>query len=244
MSNLEKFYNKIFEDIEILVEEKKINSAIEILEDELDAPYIPINFQEKFEEKLLELKFEKNYLNDEKKIEKISKIDFFEKNEKKISDLDVIYFFKKFEKNLSENEIQMLIKKMESKDIYNSKKIIILENIKNLKINKTLYFWNNNTKKMHTLNLENILFIESIDFFIKTNEKLNNIMSKEPTIIELCYTIVYSFYEYFFPVFVFTYTYNEFVLGIINVVENMLKGTNLNNNEVSKDILKVIKKMK
>lgn len=140
MSNLEKFYNKIFEDIEILVEEKKINLAIEILEDELDAPYIPINFQEKFEEKLLELKFEKNYLNDEKKIEKISKIDFFEKNEKKISDLDVIYFFKKFEKNLSENEIQMLIKKMESKDISNSKKIIILENIKNLKINKTLYF--------------------------------------------------------------------------------------------------------
>ena len=58
----------------------------------------------------------------------------------------------------------------------------------------------------------------------------------------MCYTIVYSFYGYCLRVFGFTYTYNEFVLGIINVVENMLKGTNLNNNEVSKDILKVIKK--
>ena len=97
---------------------------------------------------------------------------------------------------------------------------------------------------MHTLNLENILFIESIDFLIKTNVKLNNIISKDPTILELCYEILFSFDEQFFPVFVFTYTYNEFVLGIINVVENMLKATNLNNNEVSKHILKVIKKMK
>ena len=97
---------------------------------------------------------------------------------------------------------------------------------------------------MHTLNLENIMFIETIDFFIKTNQNLNNIMSKEHTIIRLCCTIVFFFYEYFFPVFVFSYTYNEFVLGIIKVVENMLKGTNLNNNEVSKDILKVIKKIK
>ena len=65
MSYLEKIYNKIFEDIGKIVEKKKNKLAIEILEDELHAPYIPINSQEQFEEKLLEVTFEKNYLNDE-----------------------------------------------------------------------------------------------------------------------------------------------------------------------------------
>lgn len=241
MNNIEKFYSRILNDIEEMIKSNDIDNAIKILEDELEAPYIPIEFHEKFEEKLLDLKFTKNYLNDKKNLNKISKEDFLEKNNEKINEMDIIYFFKKFGDKLSKDEIDILLKKMESKKISNLKKIVILENLKSKNFSSNFIFFNNSTKKIYETNLNKIRFIESIEFFNEVNNKLENIIDQDPTIIELCYTIIYSFYEYYFPEFCFSYSAEEFLLSLINCIENMLKGKDLINTKSSKDLQKVIK---
>ncbi|MGL5246002.1 MAG: DUF3196 family protein [Mycoplasmoidaceae bacterium] len=244
MNNIEKFYSKILNDIEEMIKSNDINKAIKIIEDELETPYIPIEFYDKFEEKLLDLKFTKNYMNDKKNLDKISKEDFLEKNNDKINEIDIIYFFKKFGDKLSKDNIDILFKKMESKKLSNSKKIVILENLKNKDLEKKFIFFNNNTKKNYEIDFKKIGFIESIDFFNEVNNKLENIIDQDPTIIELCYTVIYSFYEYFFPEFDFLYSSEEFLLSLINCIENMLKGTDLILNKASKDLQKVIKNIR
>ncbi|MGL5640144.1 MAG: DUF3196 family protein [Mycoplasmoidaceae bacterium] len=241
MNSIEKFYSKILNDIEKMIKSNDIDKAIKIIEDELETPYIPIEFHEKFEEKLLDLKFTKNYLNDKKKLDKISKEVFLEKDNDKINEMDIIYFFKKFGEKLSKENIDILIQKMESKKLSNLKKIVILENLKNKDLDIKFIFFNNNTKKNYELDFKKIRFIESIEFFSKVNNNLENIIDQDPNIIELCYTVIYSFYEYFFPEFEFSYSSEEFLLSLINCIENMLKGTDLISSKPSKDLQKVIK---
>ncbi|MGL4617171.1 MAG: DUF3196 family protein [Mycoplasmoidaceae bacterium] len=243
MNKIEKFYSRILSEIDEMIKSNDIDKAIKIIEDELEAPYIPIEFYEKFEEKLLDLKFAKNYINDKKNLDKISKEDFLKKDNEKINEMDIIYFFKKFGNKLSEYDINLLFRKMESKKLSNLKKIVILENLKNKDINKKFNFFNNNTKKNYELEFKKTKFIESIKFFNDVNNKLENIVDQDPTIIELCYTIIYSFYEYFFPEFEFLYSSEEFLLSLINCIENMLKGTDLIISKASKDLQKVIKKI-
>ncbi|MGL5591615.1 MAG: DUF3196 family protein [Mycoplasmoidaceae bacterium] len=241
MNSIEKFYSKILKDIEKIVKSNDIDKAIKIIEDELEAPYIPIEFYEKFEEKLLDLKFTKNYLNDKKNLDKISKEDFLKKDNDKINEMDIIYFFKKFGDELSKENIDILLKKMELAKLSNLKKIVILENLKNKDLDIKFTFFNNNTKKSYEMDFKKIRFIESIEFFNDVNNKLENIVDQDPTIIELCYTIIYSFYEYFFPEFNFSYSGEEFLISLINCIENMLKGTDLISSKSTKDLQKVIK---
>ncbi len=243
MNNIEKFYKKTLEEINNLIEKNELEKAIDMIEDELEAPYIPIEYLEKFEELLLEIKFQKNYKEESTFLKKIDKNDFLKNFNNKNQISEIIYFFEKFQNTFTEIEKNTIYNFLQDKNIENNKKILIAECLKKIDNNRDFTFYNSNLKKLFKLDMRNLNFIESIDFFIMANKMLNNLIYKEPTLIEISYTIIYSFYEYFFPDFILGYSYEDFVFSIINVVENILKGKTIKETKASKDIMKVINKI-
>ncbi|MGL4647119.1 MAG: DUF3196 family protein [Mycoplasmoidaceae bacterium] len=240
MNNIEQFYEKIFKKVLDLAEKKEYDKAILMLEEELEAPYIPLEFYEKFEEKLLELKYEKNYFNDHHKLKDLDKNKFLNNFNNDVDTSKIIYFFDKFKETFLMDEKNKLYNILENKDIDNNKKIVILENLKQMDKEREVIYFNKNTHRLTKFNISDINFIEGIDFFKEVQKIINDIITQEPTLLELSFTIIYSFYEYYFPNFDFKYSAKEFSLCVVNNMENILKGTPLKDSQANADLKKVI----
>lgn len=242
MSDIENYYCGIIEKIEILVNDSKIDKAIFIIEDELSAPYIPINFQNILESKLFDLNAEKKYFSNIKKYENLSKEELM----KSIIDKDTLNvfamenFFNRYGKSFSKSDLVFFEEIMISKVIKNQYKTLIIENLIYAEIKGEIKFYNVNYNKEHQINLENICIIIANPLYNDILAIINDLSLKEPSIFEMAKTVLLLIFNYCFPATP-DFDHKDLAKGIFDYILFSLQGNDFKSNKINDLITKITK---
>ncbi len=191
------YYNEILIDIRNLINSKKYNEAYKKLENELNIPYIPIEYEKKMKDIFFELKplikRNKNFI--------FNDIDFIKKQLLKPKNEEIKYLIleklKEFNINNLLNEIKILFLSNTFSDYLKTKILFILKSQKiniDFKIKKKF--------ENFVINPQNC-----IDFF--ENNDVNDILkyledriySENPSLFEVCISILERFYYFLYPNF-------------------------------------------
>lgn len=240
MSDLENYYIGIIEKIENLVSDSQIDKAIFILEDELSAPYIPLNFQNILEEKLTNLTADKKYFSHIKKYENFSKEELLnsivEKDALNIFAME--NFFNRYRNNFSKSDLSFFENIMLSKTLKNEYKTLIVENLIYAEIKGTINFYNANFSKEHKIDLENLTIITASNLYNNILSIISDLALKEPSVFEMAKTILLLIFHYFFPTEP-NFDYKDLAKGIFDYILFSLQGIDFKNNEINDLILKI-----
>lgn len=241
MSDLENYYIGIIEKIEKLVSDFAIDKAIFILEDELSAPYIPLNFQNILENKLFDLTAEKKYFSNINKYENLSKEELL----KSIIEKDALNifamenFFNRYRTNFNKSDLIFFENVMISKTFKNEYKILMIENLIYAEIKAKIRFYNINHNKEYEINLEDITITIANPLYTEILNIISNLSLKEPSIFEMAKTILLLIFHYYFPM---TPNFDSKYLakGIFDYILFSLQGNDFKDNEINNLIMKII----
>ncbi len=245
MSELNKYYNSILEKVDNYFKENNFDKAIDMLVDELDAPYIPEEYYKLFEEKLIEAKYKYNYDNPKNPLINLSKYELMEKIKSNMigSDVAVVSYFQRFYDEFDLADFEFIKNIFSNKEINNNIKICMVEclkvRLKNLEIN----YVNKETNFSEILNIDDIVTIDANNEMNKIAESIEELTSSEPSLIDLCFSCIYTIYEHYFPIFPLSEKDpNEIAKKIIYVIKCILENKTPEEDEVTKIIFDTLKK--
>ncbi|MEG2198392.1 MAG: DUF3196 family protein [Malacoplasma sp.] len=242
MSDIENYYINIIEKIEKLVNDSEIDKAIFMLEDELSAPYIPINFQDILEAKLLELNANRKYFSNILRYENFDRDkllrSIIEQNRINIYAMET--FFNRYDKNISKAEFQFFQNILISNEIRNNDKILVVESLVFSEIKGMMNFYNINLNKSFEIDLNNIKSVMSLPLYNEILNIISDLALKEPSVFEMSKNILLSIFYYYYPI-IPDFDSKDLAKGIFDYILFSLQGTNLNDNEITKVISRIVK---
>lgn len=200
LSPIEIYYESIMEKVQKYYGDKEYDKALELLEDELDAPYIPNDYYESFESIRDYILADKKYFSGEKEYEKLSREELILKafENEKINMMAFSVFEEKFNNIFNDEEILKIKKAFLSPKIDNSSKLYLAVIYLRSNINEPVKYYNNYLKAEYTLDKETKLY-EDIDLYKNTMDELYKLAFKEPSLLNYCNVILSLIYNYNFP---------------------------------------------
>ena len=106
-------------------------------------------------------------------------------------------------------------------------------------IDKNLKYHNQNIGETFNINpIETSLF-EQIELYNNTKKIIDDLASKEPSLLNFCYNILTLIYKYYFPS-VPNYDYKDLAKSIFSYMYNTLRGEKINNDEITSLIIKIL----
>lgn len=244
---LEKYYLSVIEIILKLVIEKKYSEAIEIIKEELQAPYIPLEFDSKLTELLTEVTFQMNEEYEGNKFSKFTREELFEKitNFGEGSIYATMVFFERFRTEYKETEITTLKNILSSREIGNDLKIVILEQLKLNRFEGRCNFYSKPLKKEYEIDIQNQVFINKEPLFTKTFSRTSNLYYDEPMTNDLANNMIFAVYNHYFPDFSPIQSEKSLVIGLVQALGVILgNDRNKETTKLCKDILKIMKNQK
>lgn len=180
--DLNKYYDSILEKVDKLIKENEFEKAMEMLQDELDAPYMPLDYISKFEEKLIDTEYNYNYNNPKNTYQNLSKlelIDLIIKN-KEDAEMALINLFDRFHEEFDEMDYAFFKKILLDKKIENNIKVMAMNLMQINSIDLTVDFYNKNLNKVFTIEISEFKNIEQIEFFREVRDCIYDQTAKEP----------------------------------------------------------------
>lgn len=201
MDKLSLYYKTILERVDELVENKKIEEAIMILQDELDTPYIPKEFLEKFEDKLSQLNADKNYFLGIKNFEKYPREKLLKaiRNKNNVDQFALTLFMERFRNSITINEIDFIETLLVDPKVLNEEKVFIFKILKINKIFNSVKFYNSNLKEYYSVSVKNTLLFQESLLFRKAELILRELTFKEPTLYDISKMLLEDIFSYYFP---------------------------------------------
>lgn len=241
MSNINTYYKDIISKVKKLINQKKYNDAIFILEDELEAPYIPIEFQTELEDMLISISADKNYFEGLNQIEHLNREQLLNRifDDNKLNSSAIHLFFDRYSNNIHEKELLFFENVFVNRNLNNDEKTMLFEALAFQKINYNFKFYNRNVKEDFEINPINTLIFEQIPLFINAQKLINDLASKEPSLLNFCYNILFLIYKYYFPI-IPNFEYKELSKAIFNYMISTLQGEKIKEDEITKLIEKII----
>lgn len=228
------FYESILKNINNLINEKKYNESIKILEEELMQPYLPNKYYDLFNEKKFEIlslisdiKYEKKFWT--KSPEEI--LSFINNSNVDIYEYWNVFITKIEENNISiinfHNQIDLIF---QSNKINNFDKMMILKHLAIEEYDKEINFYNNHTNKSLKITSKSLdeLFINL--GYNNIWKKINEKMFKDIVKNNFCTEVLNAVFEYYFPYFEFD-SLDSAIESIIQYVD-----FSMNNNFINKNI--------
>lgn len=217
---LEKYYLRVIQIILKLRLEKKHYEAIDVIKQELQAPYIPIEFDGKLNELLADVTFEMNETNQGNKFLKFTREELFEKitNYSEGSIYATIVFFERFKSEYKESEIKVLKNILNLKNINNDLKIIILEQLKLNCFKGKCNFYSKMSQKNYEIDIQKQKFVNEEPLFIETFSRTSNLYYDEPMTNDLANNIIFAVYNHYFPDFSPIKSEKELVIGLVQAL--------------------------
>lgn len=244
MNDINKYYENILNEVEKLIKENKYLEAIDLLEDELEAPYMPLDFIPKFEEKLIECQYEYNYNNPSNNFSKLTKDELKEmiRKNNESSNMAIYNFFDKFINDFSKADENFFLEILKDGKYPNDIKFNILTSLKINQINLDVEFFNSFTKKSYKLNSLEYKDIEEYPFFMEVKKEIEDQTAKEPWMLDLCYVSIFQYFISYYPEFQLEDTDpKKFTLILMNVIKSSMEGTQIHDDKISNDIFSAIK---
>lgn len=241
MSDIEKYYDEIIAKAEKMSQDKKYDDAIFLIEDELEAPYIPLDKQTILEDLLLQIKADKSYFSELYDVENLDRKQLMNKvfENRKINPSALWLFFERYNSDLKENEIDFFEDILVSKSVSNEDKNSLFEMLICFGVDKNLKYHNQNIGETFNINpIETSLF-EQIELYNNTKKIIDDLTSKEPSLLNFCYNILTLIYKYYFPS-VPNYDYKDLAKSIFSYMYNTLRGEKINNDEITSLIIKIL----
>lgn len=241
--DLSKYYDSILEKAEELIKVNKYEKAMELLQDELDAPYMPLDYVSKFEEKLLDTEYNFNYNNPKNTYQNLSKMELINivLQNKENAEMALINLFDNFHDEFDEIDFAFFKKILLDKNIDNNIKVMAMNLMQINQVDLIVDFYNKNLNKVFTINISEFKSIEQIDFFTEVRDCIYEQAAKEPWMLDFCYASLYLFYVYYYPdISDINETAAEFTFALMNVIKMTIEGHEPTN-ELEKKILVAIK---
>lgn len=231
LSPIEQYYESVIEKAKKLVSENQLEQALDILNDELDAPYIPIEQQEKLEDFANQIIADLEYFDGIKNYEKMSRSELFEKvlENNKLDSAALSLFFERYQNDLRDDELDSLIDFLGSRRSKNDYKTLVFLWISNAQIDRNIRYYNNHLKEEFYINTLQTKTYNNIELYKETEKIINELALKEPSLLEFCLKILNLIYVYNFPQ-VPNFNPNELAFGIFNYMMFALQGSKSNKN--------------
>lgn len=241
MSSLTDYYKDMIKKIKKLIENKNYDDAIFLLEDELEAPYVPIEFQTELEELLLTVNAEKNYFSGLNKVENLNRSQLLKEivDENKINSSALQLFFERYQNNLTQEELSYFEDIFIDRKINNEEKTMLFEMISYFQVESSFRYFNVNIKEEFNITPNKTLIFEQILLFKDTQKIIENLSSKEPSLQNFCLNILLLIYKYYFPL-IPDFESKELAKSIFNYMLATLQGEKVTVDNITKLIEKII----
>lgn len=237
-NEIEQYYSNISQQTIALITEKKYEQAINILNEELNQPYIPYDIYEKLLQSKLDI--EKMLLEDTyiKKFDSLTKREIWSQvyNENN-NFIDISYIsilLEKYENEFDDYDVTMINDILNNKKINNVDKWLLIELISQLKLNYSFSMYNSFLDKKISFNLETLQ--TSQDQLVIIAKELSNLLAKQPSELEIALQLLQALHTKFIP--------NEISFNnhdIINTLKNVVLALFNHEQLVTNDITKLLK---
>ncbi|MDE6562883.1 MAG: DUF3196 family protein [Malacoplasma sp.] len=157
---LSSYYKSILKKAEDLVKENKLNHALEIINDELESPYIPKEYLTEFTNFSYYLSAEINYLSKLKNFESLNREQLFEEifGEKICLNTTALsLFLDRYKDDLELDEIKIMESFLASKKSDYISKQFLFSSLKNISFDKNVDYFNPLTNQLFNMNVKILL---------------------------------------------------------------------------------------
>lgn len=201
LSPIEQYYESIVEKVNNLIDANEFDKANEIINDELEASYIPIRYQEILENLSNQVTAEINYFQKIVNFENMNKnelIDFCFQNQN-FNSFAFHLLFEKYNQSLTNDDFEVINDFLRSKKNLISDKHLVMITLSTYQIDFEFCFYNKFLNKNFNINPKSKLFFDSNNQFVETQKILADLTEKEPSIFEFCNSILKKIHFYYFP---------------------------------------------
>lgn len=205
LDELSKYYESVLKKANILIKENELEKALEILEDELDAPYIPLEYENKFEDLFEQTRAQIKYLSEVEDIDGLNREELFEtifksKNDNsKMSYGSLLLFFDRFGSSLELSEIKKIDAYLSSKKANNDSKAWVITMLKNAKVDYEFDYFNLYKNQFHKINPTKVDVFAISPYYKQMASLIDDMTEKDPSLNNFCITFLYNIYLYEFP---------------------------------------------
>ncbi len=231
LSPIEQYYESIIEKANSLVEQKKLNEALAILEDELDTPYIPKEQEEILEDLANSIMAEMQYFNGLDKYEKMQKEELLEASFLK-GNLDKMAFSlycERYGENFSDEDKKMFEYYLSTKKMKNEDKVFLFLKLIFHKVDNKVLYYNKMLDKEFLLDIQKTKIYNQIELYVESEKIIEDLTIKEPSILKYCNSLLWSIYIYNFPQ-VPEYDAKNLAYSIFDYMMNSLTGSKTDSN--------------
>ncbi len=237
MANIHEYYQKLSEDILTYIKEKQYEKALEIIEMELEQPYIP---QEHYVNLLNSKQEIENMMNEsiyENEIKGLSKLQIWDRiHDVKHNKIDLVYlnlFLSRFENELDATDMSIMQKIFNDKKLPNTEKTILVSCLADINVNHDFDYYNPSLKKSFTFNPTQLANLNATKKSETIFPQLEKHYLKDPSKLQIAASLLQVLIIETFPD---EFNFDEILVKdtIINMVDSLFNQTKILDNEVSK----------
>ncbi len=236
MSNIDDYYQKLSQDLLTYIQAKEYQKVLDIIEDELQQPYIPqqhyinlLNTKDEVEMMLGESMYE-DTINSLSKLQIWDKI-YDTKNEK-INLVFLNLFLSRFGEAFDDVDLSMMQKIFLDKKMPNTEKTILVSALVDLHIDHDFKYYNVYLKKTLSFNPLHLVDAEANAKSEQIYGALEKYYLKDPSKLQIAASLLQVLFIECFPN-EFNFANDLVVTTITNVVDALFNQTEIIENEVS-----------
>ena len=220
---IKKYYDELIKKISEDWQNNKHQLAIQRLQEELDQPYIPYNYEELMSDMLFSYQRELKFLSIDNKIKNMSMDEMigqiFVNNKFNIFIFEL--FIQKYGSKIDEKYFPIIQLWLQSNIITNKDKFLILDSLASEGIDKDFVFYNNNVDHEVVVNTLTYRESEYLKKYNLTLNKIDNIINKDQVMANFAKDVLECCANYYFPEFPFN-SIDSFAEAIINLINKFM----------------------
>lgn len=234
-NEIDQYYSDISQQIIVLIKEKKYIQAINILNEELNQPYVPYDIYERLNQSKIDIErmqIEESY---DKKFNLLTKREIWNQIYNEANHfIDISYIsilLEKYEHEFNDYDVTMLNNILNNKHINNVDKWLLIELILQLKLDYPFSMYNSFLDKKMSFNLETLTGGQQQLAMIA--KELTNILAKQPSELEIALQLLQALYTKFIPNQI-SFNNHDIINTLKNVVLALFNHEQLVENEITK----------
>lgn len=234
--DIKKYYDELIKRISDDWQNNKHDMAIARLEEELEQPYIPYNYEELMSDMLFSYKREKKFLAIDEKVKNMSMDEMigqiFVNNKFNIFIYEL--FIQKFGKEINEKYFPIIQLWLQSPNISNEDKFLILDSLAGEEIDKDFVFYNSNVDHDVVVNTLTYRESEYLKKYNLTLDKIEDIVNKDQVVGNFAKDVLECCANFYFPEFPFE-SIDSFASAIVNIIQKFMNLEEVDVNTLSHD---------
>lgn len=239
--NLKDYYRDLSQKIITYIKDNKLKEAIELIEQEIESPYVPNSVLLMLTESRNELEWQLKQQEYEKAIKNMTPLQMWDKvYNAKTGFFDAAYFNVLLEKKdniLDKVDYEIINKILLDKKVANINKVVIAMSLNKLEIDHEFKVFNNCLDKEFSVNFKNTADLNlPSEALVK---KAEDVFMKEPSKFQLFLNLVQLLYAWYFPTKI-PQDDDLVVKTIANVIEDFFQGKKSKPNEITRIIYKML----